>query len=141
MPGFLQYEDNEVNYAEFGIETELRKLGLTYYKEHDGGEEYEAGKEYWAPGMEIPQTSVSIGGEEAINLYGLLEMITAIEKVSKNLKDLPLFINDEDDVVQHALKYYSSTPKRKAKPLDCLKAYVQRFVVPTFVPPFEVVEG
>jgi hypothetical protein len=141
-PGILEHENESVNYALFDVEDELRKLNLTYYKEYAAGDEYAAGKEYWKPGMSDYRTAaMDEAGEEFIDVSTLLEMIEKVERVSKNLKDLPLHINDDDKQMQHIVKYYTSTPKKKAKPMECLKAYVQKFIVPTYVPPFEIVEG
>jgi len=132
--GYLEFEDQEVNYADFGIENELRKLGLTYYKENASGDEYKAGKEYWEPGMKDPKYST-----EDIEAHTLLFLIEKIEQASNNLSDLPTHINDKNKDWKFITEYYFKNGSQ-ATPLGCIKAYVQNLIIPTEVPPFIIEE-
>jgi len=136
-PGFLEFEEPEVNYGNFEVEGDLRKLGLTYFKETGAGDEYGEAQEYWTPGMAKPKISYTQDGEECLAIYTVLGIIETIKRIRGNDSEIPLLLEDEDPINSFVAKYYTKHDI-SGDPMDCLSEYLKTHLVPSEIPPFVV---
>lgn len=91
----VQYYDSQVNYGIFGFEQDLQKHGIAYDKSYDAGSDWDAGVEYFRPGLEV----VNIGVTEErtkLHIITLLESKMTKEQIINRLKEetCPYNLND-----------------------------------------------